>query len=371
MIKKLIILSLLAFTLPVFTLAQTTSCLDILPNPDVTQPAFAEFDRYINVLEVLKFYAEPGVSDAQLLHSASIGAELLDNDENGIIDDIILGEQLMLVNAVMPLFLEEGSSAEDAVMDNWDESFCVSAVLYSAEIAPWAPVDWFEDACLEEILHTINSCGHVEIYPSAFALLPPGFSQICQAMDVARGGQFLGVPGSYPDDAWYHYDDVTCDYECMAIEYLYWSIVTDMGVLDTPDICDAIAEEWEPCSPELFESMDPMMHSIVNNPDYKLPQLAPDGIYCPKVDVPTFIMQSPSLYPNPSQGSLTIELNYLAAKVSRISISDSSGREAFSQDINTNESIIILDLPKSKGLYFLCLTSERGESIYNSTLIVE
>jgi hypothetical protein len=105
MIKKLIILSLLAFTLPVFNLAQTTSCLDILPNPDVTQPAFAEFDRYINVLEVLKFYAEPGVSDAQLIHSASIGAELLDNDENGIIDDIILGEQLMLVNAVMPLFL--------------------------------------------------------------------------------------------------------------------------------------------------------------------------------------------------------------------------------------------------------------------------
>lgn len=65
------------------SLAQTASCLDILSNPDAENPAFSEFDRYINVLGTIKFYAEPGVSDSQLLHAASIGAELLDNDENG------------------------------------------------------------------------------------------------------------------------------------------------------------------------------------------------------------------------------------------------------------------------------------------------
>ena len=86
----------------VASLAQTSSCLDILPNPDAGNPSFSEFDRYINVLGTIKFYAEPGVSDAKLIHAASIGAELLDNDEDGLIDDVELGEQLSLVNSIMP-----------------------------------------------------------------------------------------------------------------------------------------------------------------------------------------------------------------------------------------------------------------------------
>ena len=85
--------------------SQSTSCLEILPNPNTSSPAFQEFDRFIEVLGVLQFYAEPGVSDAQLLHAASIGAELLDNNEDGLIDDDALGEQLSNVNATMPLFL--------------------------------------------------------------------------------------------------------------------------------------------------------------------------------------------------------------------------------------------------------------------------
>ena len=55
-------------------------------------------------------------------------------------------------------------------------------------------------------------------------------------MDVARGGQFIQHPGNYPPEAWYHYDDYTCDYECMAVEYLYWCIVTDMGILSDNQI---------------------------------------------------------------------------------------------------------------------------------------
>ena len=72
--------------------------------------------------------------------------------------------------------------------------------------------------------------GHTNIYPSAFSL-QPNSSLLTEAMDMARGGQFIQHPGSYPQEAWYHYDDYTCDYECMAVEYLYWCIVTDMGIL--------------------------------------------------------------------------------------------------------------------------------------------
>ena len=355
----------------VFSSGQTSSCLDILPNPDTDHSAFSEFDRYINVLGTLKFYAEPGVSDSQLIHAASIGAELLDNDENGVIDDVDLAEQLISFNAVMPLFYEEGSTAEDAMIDNWDESFCISAVLYSEEISPWAPVDWFEDACLEEILHTINVCGHVELYPMVFAIDPPGASQLCQAMDIARGGQFLGVPGSYPEEAWYHYNDVTCDYQCMAVEYLYWCIATDMGVLDTPEICAAIEEEWEPCSPSLFEEIDVMMHSIVNNPSYKLPQLAPNGIYCPTEEVPQLLINYPEVFPNPSNGRLVIQLNSLSSKVNCVMISDSSGKNVMTQNVNQTSLMLTFDMPEAIGYYILNFLSNSGESIYTTTLIVE
>ena len=78
---------------------------------------------------------------------------------------------------------------------------------------------------MEEVVHVINAIGHTNIYPSAFSV-EPNSSLLTTAMDVARGGQFIQHPNNYPPEAWYHYDDYTCDYECMAIEYLYWCIVT-------------------------------------------------------------------------------------------------------------------------------------------------
>ena len=95
------------------------------------------------------------------------------------------------------------------------------------------------------------------------------------------GGQFTNLPEEYPEEAWYHYDDWTCDYQCMAIEYLYWCIVSHMGILDDVQTCNGIANEWEPCTPELFESTDVIMHGLITNPMFKIPQLAPDGNYCP------------------------------------------------------------------------------------------
>ncbi len=351
--------------------AQISSCLDILPNPDVSSPAFQEFDRYIQVLGVLKFYAEPGVSDAKLIHAASIGAELLDNDEDGLIDDVELGEQLSLVNSIMPLFLEEGSPAEEAMMENFDETFCVHAVLYSEEIAPEAPLDWFSEASLEEILHTINGCGHVELYPSMFALWPAGASQLTQAMDLARGGQFLGVPGSYPEEAWFHYTDVTCDYECMAIEYLYWAIATNMGVLNTPDICEAIEEEWELCSPELLETIDQMVYWIITNTSNKLPQQAPNGIYCPIVSVSeTTLKVPPNVYPNPSNNQIAIDLNSLSPNAKICVIIETSGREVFSYEINSDSQSVLLDVDLVSGMYFLSLYSKTEVLLYSTTILI-
>jgi hypothetical protein len=179
-------------------------------------------------------------------------------------------------------------------------------------------------------VHVINVVGHTNIYPSAFSV-QPNSSLLTEAMDVARGGQFIQHPGTYPEEAWYHYDDYTCDYECMAIEYLYWCIVTDMGILSDDQTCSGIANEWEPCTPELFEEMDTLMFSLINNSNYLLPQLAPDGNYCP-VSVQlenesrfpdTF--QLFSAYPNPFNPETNINFSVPSGTLFRIEIIDIQG----------------------------------------------
>ena len=77
----------------------------------------------------------------------------------------------------MPLFAYEGSNAENILFDSFDDliennNFCAGAVLYNNEISPSYPGLWGYDASVEEILHTINTCGHVEIYSDIFGLDP-------------------------------------------------------------------------------------------------------------------------------------------------------------------------------------------------------
>jgi len=293
------------------TQAQNSVCFDIEANPNPNDPAFGMFSKYVNVLDCIHVYAVASISDEKVLHAAAVAAELLDNDEDGIVDDSLIENALMEDYTVMPIFHSEYSSAIDDFFDNFEG--CAGAILFRDEIDPSAPGYWGSDASVEEILHTINSCGHVEVYPAAFSL-EPNSSLLTEAMDVARGGQFLTVPDEYPEEAWYHYDDWTCDYECMAMEYLYWCIVTNMGILADEQTCQGIADEWEPCTPELFEATDTLMYNIVTDPAYKLPQLAPDGNYCPGLSAiegessPSSLSLS-SAYPNPFNPTTTIRFD--------------------------------------------------------------
>jgi len=267
-----------------FLNAQNTVCFEIESNPHPNNPALGCFTKYITVLDCFDIYAESSVEDDKVLHAAAVAAELLDNDEDGIVDDEALFERLQQESALMPIFTSEWSSCMDDFADNYNGDG-VSAVLFRNEIDPSNPGHWGDDASVEEILHTINHVGHVSLYPDVFNI-HPNSSIMSDAMDIARGGQFLNIPNEYPEEAWYHYDDWTCDYECMAIEYLYWGIVSYMGILDDTQTCNGIANEWEPCTPELFEQTDVIMHGVISNPANQLPQSAPDGNYCPEDSIP-------------------------------------------------------------------------------------
>ena len=271
-------ISLIFFVSSACSSTKEQTSFTIVSNPDRSQAAFAEFDRKIEVF-FLVLYAEQGVRDAQLLHAATIMAELLDNDEDGAVDDATLLEQLQDSQACMPIFASEGSLAEMTMFDHYD-GIGVGAVLYAQEVDENNPGKWSYDASVEEIMHTINSVGHVFVYPDAFQL-SPNSSLLSDAMDVARGGQFEAVPSQYPESSWFHYDDETCDYECMAIEYMYWSQVAWMGLLNDDSICSGISNEWELCTPQSFQETDTAMHDVVTTQEYHLPQKAPNGEYGP------------------------------------------------------------------------------------------
>jgi len=276
--KKILIL---IFTLPLLGIAQNTVCFTIDPNPNTNDPALAPFTKYVDVLGCFSIYAESTIPDAKVLHAASVAAELLDNNEDGIVDDPAIEIQLTSENALMPIFSSEGSSAENAFFNNYNGDG-VSAVLYKNEIDPTQTGHWGDDATVEEIMHTINHVGHTNVYPSAFSM-QANSSLMSTAMDDARGGQFMTIPNPYPASAWYHYDDWTCDYECMMIEYMYWALVSNMGILDDAQTASGIANEWEAYNATLLQSMDTLMYSLISDTQYKLPQLAPDGNYCPNV----------------------------------------------------------------------------------------
>ena len=275
MMKKLLFL---LFTLPIFGIAQNTVCFTIDPNP-VNGIDFSGFTKYVDVLGCFFIVAESTIPDAKVLHAAAVAAELLDNNEDGIVDDPLIELQLQNKQAFTPIFAYEGSSAEDLLFNNY-QGDGASAVLYNNEIDPAQTGHWGDDATVEEVIHTINHVGHTNIYPNAFSL-QPNSSLMSTAMDVARGGQFLSIPNPYPSSAWYHYDDWTCDYECMMIEYMYWAIVSYMGILDDAQTAQGIANEWEPYNATLLQSTDILMYALITDTQYKLPLLAPDGNYCP------------------------------------------------------------------------------------------
>ena len=356
-------LSIFIILLPFLLQAQNNVCFEIEANPNPDDPALGIFSKYVNVLDYFHVYAVSTVSDEKVLHVAAVAAELLDNDEDGIIDDPNIETALTDNFTVMPVFQSENSSVIDDFFDNFDD--CTGAVLFRNEIDPSQPGHWGDDATVEEVLHTINSCGHVEVYPALYAL-QPNASELTDAMDVARGGQFITIPNSYPDEAWYHYDDWSCEYDCMAMEYLYWCIVTNMGILADTQTCQGIADEWEPCTPALFESTDTLMYNLVTNPVNKLPQLAPDGNYCPEnVNVgedifpETFLLLS--AYPNPFNPTTTIEFSIPLTEFVTVKVYNIVGHEIttlINDELSTGYHSIKWDGSRQpSGVYFVQIES--------------
>ena len=251
-------------------LNDTEPTFELGPVDDETLSTF--FSKSMDVFGVT-IVASENTSDAKVLHAAHVMAQYLDNDEDGVVDDAAVIQSLVAEKATLVMFGTEREAESSGIFEAdipEDRGF---QDLYGEETNEPGRFD----ASLEEVLHLISNYGYEPVYPEALGTERP--TRLTDAMDLARGGYFATVPSTYPEEAWYHYDDRTCDYQCMAVEYFYWALTTKLGAQSSPERCAEIAVEWELCTPEALESGDPAMSALLAEPELKLPTVLPDGSY--------------------------------------------------------------------------------------------
>ena len=144
--------------------------------------------------------------------------------------------------------------------------------LYAEETHPDGADRGLFDAAYEEILHLITSAGYANAYPSIFG---------------EKRGTAIALA---MDQAWYTYDDRSCDYGCQITEYIYWGITSILGAQDFPGRLDHISQEWRLNTAAKVKVGDPTLYQLLTDPQYAFPTKLPDGKYNPQPD-PT---ESPS-----------------------------------------------------------------------------
>lgn len=243
----------------------------VLELEPVAEAALAEiFSKQVVVFGV-PIVATEATPDAKVLHAAHVMAQYLDNDEDGVVDNQKVVDTMIEQNALLIMFadfdeLENSSLRGSALRGRYR--------MQDLEGHETLPDSGF-DAALEEVHHLVAFAGYAEAYPDVFG--ERRGTAIADAMDLARGGYFEAVPKQYPEEAWYHYDDTTCEYGCMITEYHYWAITSLLGA--QAGRCEDIDHEWEPCTPELLKEMDPAVHALLTDPEYAMATVLPDGSY--------------------------------------------------------------------------------------------
>ena len=239
---------------------------------DHSDQGFSSFNRKVVVFGI-DIYAVSAVEDSKLLHAANVMAQYLDNDEDGFIDNQLVLNKMLENKAFLVMWKNENDLEIDPPFDRIGQDLgndeTVPLFVLNGKMGSF-------DASLEEVLHLVNNSGHSYAYPQVFGQIIG--SELANAMDIARGGQFITIPDSYPENAWYTYDDETCGYaDCQTIEYLYWALTSMLGAQENR--LNEIDNEWRLNTPELLQSSDTAMFSLLTNPEYKMPTQLPDGTY--------------------------------------------------------------------------------------------
>ena len=243
------------------------------PVPEKFRRVTTAFETSIPVFGV-HVLAVKGFDAARHRHVAAVLAEYLDNDEDGKADNPKVVESMASRSMAMVLFKSERDMErlDRSGMEAYDFRY-----LQGQFQSETLPKDEF-DATLEEVLHLVTM-GYAETYPRIFGTLPG--TALSECLDRARGGHFARVPRKYPEEAWFHYDDRSCEYGCMGVEYLYWGLTSLLGAQADPRRGRQIAHEWQLNTPKLMHERDPWLTTLLTDPRYRWASRLPDGEYAP------------------------------------------------------------------------------------------
>jgi len=226
---------------------------------------FTNTNRKVDVFGI-PIYAYSDVEDSKLLHAANLMAQYLDNNEDGTVDNMNLLNALTTNNAALFMWKSESQinlNAQDLGADETIPSWHTNG--HTGEF----------DAAIEEVWHVITHTGYANAYPTIFG--ENTGTSLTNAMDIARGGNFTTIPNPYPASAWYTYDDQTCEYDCMATEYIYWAMTSILGAQENR--LNEIVQEWDLNTKTLVENTDTTIYSLLTDTQYMFPTVLPDGTY--------------------------------------------------------------------------------------------
>ena len=231
----------------------------------------SSFSRKVSVFGI-NIYAVAAVEDEKLLHAANVMAQYLDNDEDGSPDNPAVVNKMTENNAFMVMWKNENDLNIDPP-SGWEGQDLGNDETHPAFVS--SGMNGSFDASLEEVLHLITHVGYANVYPDVFGEAIG--SEIADAMDIARGGQFTSIPNPYPAGAWYTYDDSTCDYACMVAEYHYWALTSILGAQVLR--LNEIQQEWRLNTRDKVEQQDIAVYGLLTDPQYAFPAKLPDGSY--------------------------------------------------------------------------------------------
>ncbi|MBI69630.1 MAG: hypothetical protein CMJ38_06445 [Phycisphaerae bacterium] len=262
---------MISFSLALLSSANAELVFSSIPNnaPD----GFSEvFSKHVDVLG-LHVYAKQHVPNSRVLHCANILAQWIDNNEDGEVDNVFVYQELVNRHASMVMWWNEDQAEDDFdnipndVLDNY-----ALQAIFGDEVNMNYPKNQEFDATLEETLHLVTHEGYSRVFPSTWGEFPE--TAMTNTMDaVIKGG-------------WYHYDDPTCDYECDATEYFYWSLTSILGAQDYPWRIWEIADEWELPTLALMQKHNQQMVDLLQDSQWGLATVLPDGSYEPTLACP-------------------------------------------------------------------------------------
>lgn len=212
----------------------------------------AIFDKSALVFDTLLICGTKDVTANKLSHAAHVAAEWLDNDGDGEADEPRLIETLkkskpvviMSANGISPLAMPSIMSALSGyqIQD-----------LMASETAPSGDR---RDASQEEIHHVIVNGGWQQLEPAIFSEVASDNSKLYQAWKFAD------------DNAYYVYNDPTCDDSCKVTEFVYLATAAYMPK-GTED--DLASDEMRLKTRDQLAQTIPNVIEIFESPAYSYP----------------------------------------------------------------------------------------------------